>query len=751
MDKSPELSRLYASLVIALASTIASGVSAQGREDLILEEVIVVAQKREQNVQDIPVSVTAVNAETIAQLGIQNTADIVRLAPSLTVIESNHKANSSFSIRGIGTNTYGIGVEQAVATIIDDVALVQQGQSLANLVDVERIEILRGPQSTLFGKASSAGVINITTKQPSEEFEGTVELTATDEEAHNVLGSISGPLGDSLGYRLTGFWNDRDGYIQNLTEGYEDLNGEESQGFRGKLRWAISDTAEATLNAHYSEGESQCCGMNFDDVDPEAKFLGFIPEDFLVGITPSPENRKIRQDTLPNEENDSQGASLRLSFDIGEFNLISVTAYDEWEYINNEDVDFGDLDVLKYLTGGTQHGGFAAHGERDSEFVSQELRLLSPSYDKYDYLLGFYYSDSDINRSFFRVLPLAPADWAGSSGSEYYAIFGQFNWRFTGETSLSLGLRYFEEEISATFTDFADPGAADIDTSDSDDDVVGKISLQHFLDDYSMIFVSYTRGYKGQAYDVTVGFDEEKAENPVAPEISDSYELGLKSTFWDQRMQLNLTAFYAIYDDFQVQTTDATSPVIEFNLDNVGELETQGVELESVALLSEQFTFTFNAAYIDAAVNEFAGAQCYPGQAEEEGCVDGRQDIDNGTLPTSPEWKYTAILDYQLELNSAPFDFFANVLYTWQDEVIFNINQHPLLREDSYGITNLRAGIIDKSNRYEVTAFVNNAFDESYRGQMGDLRPLYDGKKAVIHVIPRNAQRYWGVKVKFNF
>ena len=747
------MNQLPGTVMVAIIATLLSApISsyAESADGLSIEEIIVTAQRREESVQDIPVSVTAINSEQIAQLGIQSTMDIVRIATSLSVLEGNNQTNSTFSIRGIGTNAFGIGVEQAVAMIIDDVALVQQGQALANLVDIERIEVLRGPQSTLFGKASSAGVINITTKQPAESFGGALELGTTNENAYNVLGSVSGPIGDSLGYRITGFWKKRDGYVKNLTPGQGDLNGEESQGFRAKLRWEISETAEAQLTAYYTSEESQCCGRVLADVDPDARLFGFIP-DFKTGITPSPENTTIRQDKLPDSKNDIRGVNFRLSFDIGEFQLISVTAYDSWEYINSEDVDAGDLDVLAALTSGAASGGFFSDATRDSDFISQEIRLLSPAKRKFNYLLGFYYSATDIDRTFFRVLPVAPANWAGSAGSKNYAFFGQFNYQFTGKASIGLGLRYINEKISAEFLNRAATMPIPINATDTDDAVVGKLSFQYFLNDDTMVFASYARGYKGQAYDLTPEFDLDRAANPVEAESSDAYEVGLKSTFWDQRMQLNLTAFHTKYDNFQVQTTDSTSDVVRFQLANVGELETQGVELESIVRLSEQLTLTFNASYTDSSVNDFTGAACYPGQTAAEGCVEQVQTIDGGTLPNSPDLKFTTMLDYERSFENVPLNFFANVLYSWQDEVRFGIDQGPLTVQDSYGITNLRFGIVDKSGRYQVSVFVNNVFDENYRSSLADFRVLFGQRRAVVHVHPRNSQRYVGITTKLNF
>ena len=737
-------------LVGALAAFTASAATAEN--NLQIEEIVVTAQKREQSIQDVPVSVTAITAETISSFGLQSTGDIARLSSSLTVTESNNKTNSAFSIRGIGTNLFGIGIEQGVAVIVDDVSKVQQGQGLANMVDIERIEVLRGPQSTLFGQASSAGVISITTKGPSDEFEGSVELTATDENYYKVMASVSGPISDNAGFRLTAHSSDLDGWVDNLATGVDDFNSEESKGFSGKLYWEINDNVDLQLKAYVTEEESQCCARVLGGFEPGAALFGAIPQSvFAAGVNATDDNTTVRYDTLPNSDNDSQGVSARLSVDIGDFQLISITAYDEWDYTNSEDVDLSELDVLAIFTGGAVNGNFYSDSVRELEFFSQELRLLSPTYDNYDYLLGFYYSDTDVDRSFFRILPVAPANFDAFASNENYAVFGQLNWRPSEKTTVSVGLRYVDEEMSTVVTDFAVATPITIDADDDDNAVTGKISIQRFLNDNSMVFASYTRGHKAQAYDITAGFSQSNADNPIKPETADAFEIGIKSTLWDQRMQLNVTAFQTTYDDFQVQTAITTGPTIVFRKANVGELETKGLEIESLTLLSERFSLIFNAAYIDAVVNDYGGAQCYRYQTEAQGCIAGFPTVDGGDLPNSPEWKYTIAHEYQQGLVNLPFDLYANVLYVWQDEISFGLSQAPFLKEDSYGIANLRFGIVDKEDRYELTAFVNNAFDESYRSELIDFGVLFGNTTALVHITPRNAERYAGLTAKYKF
>lgn len=738
-------------LAAGMLTTLVSGaVSAQQR---MLEEVIVTAQKRAESSQDIPLSVSAISAETIENLGITQTQDLTKLAPSLTLSVASSKQNSSFSLRGVGTQVFTIGVEQSVAVIIDDVSTVQAGQSLSNLADIERIEILRGPQSTLFGKSASAGVLSVVTKRPSEELEGSVEVTLTDENSERVLGSISGPITDSLGYRLSGHWSDQDGYINNLTLG-EDVSSAKSKGFRGKLQWDITDSVEAQLTAYYSKDESTCCAITWLEIDPNARILGFIgePGEVSAGITPSDDNLDFRSDDGPEDETENSGVNLRFSAELGEFNLVSITAGDEWEYSNTADTDISDVDVQGFLTGGAESGGIVQSGVTKTDFFSQEFRLISPSYDQFDYLVGLYYADAETDRVFARV-PLLVNDWAATAGTESLAVFGQMNWRFTEATTLTAGLRWNDEEISADFENILAGPDASIKTKESDSVVLGNLSLQYFLMEDSMLYARYAQGYKGQAYDITGNFDEFRAANPVAPETSDSFEIGFKSMLLDNRLQLNVTAFYTEYEDYQAQSfllDENGTPVTTLN--NVGEVETKGVELESTALIGENLTVNFNAAYIDATMTSFEEAACYAGQDEETGCIDRLQDASGGDLPNSPEWKWTLMADYHIEMASMPFDGFLSFSYVWQDEVQFRLDQNPLTTYDSYGVGDFSLGINERDNdRYRVTLFVNNVADETYSSRIVDWRQLYGGSMALSNTFARNSQRYYGVRAKFNF
>ena len=743
-------------ILLAIAGVPVAGAQTTQSSGLALEEIIVKAQKRDENLQNIPVSVSVLDADHISKLGIVNSVDIVKSVPSLTVDNFHSSSMSSFSIRGIGTTALTIAVEQSVAYVVDDVASVGRGQALQNLVDIQSIEVLRGPQSTLFGKSASAGAILVTTKDPSTELEGHLEGTYTDDEEFIGKASISAPITDTLAFRLSGFWRDWDGNVDNLTTG-ETINGAETYGLRGKLGWDISENVSAMLTAHYYDDDSGCCVPPFLALDPEAKLFGFVPGEPIAGINPGDENDKVRLDYGWNPFSEETGVSLRIQASVGEFDLLSITSVNEWEYENDHDIDFSDTDIVGFATGGAGSGGLTQLTQYDTDFFSQEFRLLSPDYDNLSYLVGLYYSDYDsevFQDSFFLVQSVT---FTGATNNQTAALFTNLTWNFLENTALTGGLRYHREEVEAEYQDLITPGAPILGHDDSDDTVTGKLALQHFLSEDVMLFLSYATGYKGIAYNLSASTTASELEDSVDPEESESIELGIKSHLWDRRVLLNATVFWAEYEDYQEQSSvisvdvEGGGAALESVLENVGTLETSGVELETTFLLTEGLKLSLNGVYMDATVKEFRNADCYPGQTAEQGCIGGTQDIRNGDLPIAPDWKYSVVLDYQHEFESLPFNGFAVFDYFWQDDVIFAITQDPLEVQSDYGIANLRLGLTDKRDRYQVSFFVNNLFDETYTAGTWNAAVMFAGREAVLGSVPRNSQRYAGVTAILNF
>ena len=728
-------------------------------EELVIEEIFVTATKRAKSVQDVPVSVNAVDVATIEALGIDEFTDITRIAPSLTINQGDWATNSGINLRGIGTNVFSINIEPSVSVIVDDVPIVRSAQAFSDLMDIERIEVLRGPQSTLFGKSSSAGVINVVTKSPGDEFDISLDAMVTDDDETSFAASMGGPLSDLVGFRLSGYVKDRtDGHVENLSNG-ADINGSESSGARARLVWEVSDTLTATLNASFSESEVECCARPYREVPSTAAFLGAIPATaILQDLNPDEDNDEVRIDDPVETESDDWSTSLRLSLALGEHELLSITSYTEWDYEVTTDVDGTDFDFLSQFTGGALSGGISQGGGFELDSLTQELRLISPASDNFEYVLGFFYSDINFDRDFMRG-PLFGADWVAKTGTESLALYGQGTWSIGERTDLIFGLRFNREEISHEFDNLL--SSSSFGGSDTETAVPGRLGVQHYINDHVMLFTTWSIGYKGQGYDISSSFNQATSDNPVGSEDSDAFEIGMKATFLDGRLQLNPTIFYARYDDFQAQQARIVGNVVELGIANVGKLKTQGIEVDFQALLSENLRVVGGLAWVDAEIDEFEGADCWPGQTA--GCNEildnmgmgtgsSAQDLSGEELNNSPDLKLTLSTEYTLPTDSLPFDFFINAAYQWQDNVNFSLLADPGAEQDSYGILNLSIGLVERQEgRYKATLFVNNLMDEEYAQGIGNAGGLWGRAPVYIHTYPREATRYAGLRVGVTF
>ncbi|HEY0283924.1 MAG TPA: TonB-dependent receptor, partial [Vicinamibacterales bacterium] len=545
-----------------------------------LEEVIVTATKREQSVQEVPQAVQVVSADQLASAGIHEFADLTRIAPSMVIKPAEHPVNASVSIRGIGTFAFSIGVEPSVAVQVDDVPVAFQARAFTDLSDVQRIEVLRGPQSTLYGKAASAGLINIVTFGPTENFEGNVHvLGTTDEEFVGGIG-LSGPIGENLGYRISAQHTTYDGNVENLFSG-DKTNGRESTTVNGKLVWSPSDNFTATLGGNYIDGETTV-GRPFVRLDPAALLRNdpTLPNSVtLPGVDADADNTDISNNFDAGTDYEGYGGSLKLEFGLpASHTLLSISSYDHFELNDLLDQDDTSAPTLSNI----QVGVF------ESKQLTQEIRLLSSDDQPLRYTLGLYYGDTQLDRDFVRGPIFALARWVASSDSTQSAIFGQADWEFIEGTTLTAGIRHQEEDIDYTFLDIQN-GNAFFDGDATDKFETYRLGLQHQFTDDIMVYAAYATGHKGQTFDLTTGFNlNRQLAGPVLPETSDSYEIGARMQFFESRLTVNTTVFDVHYDDFQAQGIEfLPDGSFNFRLSNVGKVRTRGVEIDSAASVGE--------------------------------------------------------------------------------------------------------------------------------------------------------------------
>lgn len=731
----------------SVAAIVAAGTAAAQTADVTEQAqadgagvIVVTAQKRTQDILEVPAAVSAINEETLDAAQVKDFTDITNVSPSVTVATAGNSASSTVSLRGVGTLSFSTSVEPSVSVVVDDVALLQQGQAFGKLNDIARIEVLRGPQDSLFGKNASAGVINIVTKDPGNELSGFVEGLLTDDNEVRINGNVSVPIGDNAGFRLNAFYGDRKGYIRNLTNNTW-LNGEESWGARAKLNFDPG-ALSIQLIGDYSRIKSNGNQPTYYYVAPGTLQNGRPIA--LGGVTPGLANTDVTVNDDQQSDSEQYLASVKISLDLGFADLTSISSYQDWTLETSSDFDFTPSFVIRQ------------GGPYNAKQLAQELRLTSDTAGALDYLIGLYYADGETDRQFSRdtasFLAFLRRNWDSTASTKTLAAFAQVGYDLTDATKLTVGGRVNREKIGVFYRDNIPSTPIIYQGKASDTAVTGKASLQHFLSDEMMVYASVATGYKGQAYDISSGFNQARIDDLVKSENSVAYEAGLKGRFWDNRGSFGLTGFWTDYDDFQAQSVEFVGGAIQPTLRNVGKLRTKGIEFESTLNPMEGLNLFASAAYVDARIREFPNASCYPGQTAAQGCVGGSQNLAGARLANSPKFKYNIGGIFETPLGATPLSFFTSANYVWQDDVNFALDGNPLTVQDSYGIANATVGLRETENRnWEVSLFVNNLFDQQYAAILTDYSDNGYTGKAIIQQVPRNYGRYFGMKLRFGF
>lgn len=615
---------------LSVAIKTAVGITAMGMlsnvhaETLVLEEVIVTAQKRSESLQDVPVAVTAFSADTIQEAGISDTSDIAVMTPSLNANASASPFTTRLTIRGIGTSQSDPALEPSVGMFVDGVFLGRSGLGTSDLTDIERIEVLQGPQGTLYGKNTNAGAISIITKRPNfEEFEGYVEASAGNYSMGKLTATASGPLGDTVAYRLSGNINQRDGYYDNAGAGVDDQNDADDWNLQGKLLWEPTDQLSVLLSAAHVERDSTCCGA--DSTQSEVVQQALINQ----GLAPDkndPYDYKVATDQQDSFSMKSDLVSLHIDYDLDWGTITSITAWNDYNYTTSVDADRSQLDLLNYSTD--------EYHEGDS--LSQELRLDSSFGDNIDYMVGlFYYEQSTqrgdksptitIGEDFITIadqqdLPFPfptigfiaqPGDhlrYQNTWDNETIAVFGQATWHLGERWHLTGGLRWTDEERKADlFSEsvstaplapaislisvFSTPIDAKLDRTSDNVDWLAKLAYD--IGDSSMIYASASTASKSGNFNGVNGAPEEREFDD---EDTISYELGFKSTLLDSRMRLNAAAFYSEIENYQFQAQLETG--IGTFVSTAGEVETSGIDIQLEALPLPNLTLTAGLLYM---------------------------------------------------------------------------------------------------------------------------------------------------------
>jgi iron complex outermembrane receptor protein len=738
-------------------------------------EIVVTAQKRSERLQEVPVAVSVLSGQSLEQAARPSIESAAQLVPSLNFLKSGTTLNQTIFLRGVGTATFSIAGEPSVSTVVDGVVYARSGEAFSDLVDIAQMEVLRGPQGTLFGKNASAGVINVTTQAPTQQFGGSFEASYFDRSEYRAKGVLNVPLGPDLAGRFTGFYGEYDGNIRNLATN-EWVNGYRHYGGRAQFLYDPGPV-RLYLVADFHDNDDDCCA----DIIATGPLTGAgVPTTSLAfNVLPAPrgaDTREVLQNLVTATQETGWGVSLQGDIELGRNTLTSITAYREWD---NAEIRDGDWLDRAYVGFPQLHDD----GPQDSTTFTQEFRLTSPAADAFSWVLGAYYSHAVSERTFTRnviqctATATAPANTLIPCGSananpatfpsgtatfgstfDNYALFGQGTLRLGEAFRLIAGLRYSHDNLSVFHsrnTTLAGPGiqpsfpvtatgtgqpATVFATETKNDNLSGKAALQYDLSRDVMAYASYARGYKGPAYNVFFNLTA-TGTNVIEPETSDAFEIGLKNTLLDGTMTLNLAGFYAKYYNFQANNPDVVAGVVVTRFTNAGEVSTGGVEIDLNWVPMDDFTVTGGVAYTDAHVDRFNVA---PGAAPTAIVPPGTP------LGYAPKWKGALAADYRWRTGSSIDAFFgANMNFQSSQLSLFTPNavQRQFGTIPAYALVNLLAGVGGAQDGWKLTVQVRNLFDKSYAAAIVSGGP----GGSYRYQIPRDADRYWGVTGKINF
>ena len=765
--------RLCGASLATMAMFAATPAFAQAADNADDGDIIVTANRVEQNLQDVPIAVSAVSGDRLLDTGTTSLENIGDLVPSVTFRKGTTSANSAIFLRGVGTITFSVAAEPSVSTVVDGIVLSRSGQSFIDLVDIDRLEVLRGPQGTLFGKNASAGLVNIISAggTDSVEFSGVAEYYEGDE--FRVRGSVSGPLSANLSGRLTGFYGTYDGNIRNINPGVgQDVNGYEHYGVRGILDYD-GDGARVRIIGDYFEANDDCCA-EVTGVSRGATL------DALLGFTVGrgEDQRTVNHNVVTTTADRQWSLTANADFDLSDTHTLNLIAgYRNWQ---NAEVREGDFLPLAVIGGAQLHD----NGFVETDQYSFEARIASDQTAAFSYQVGAFIWYSQNSQDFTRrvttctlstvaALPggavqcnlgafnatnnttFPTATSRSDVDSTDYAAFAQGTYRFSDQFSLTAGIRWTKDELSYVHTrapgidartglPATGPGVSgnpaggliasggngtNTSTGDSNNsNVSGRVSAQFEPNDDLLLYASWTRGYKGPAFNVFFNHTAPTNAVPIGEETSDSFEIGLRSQFADI-VTFNATAFQATYDGFQANNFVLLNGAVVTNLTNAGQVRTTGFEVDAIVEATDDLTFRASVAYADAKVRRF-----------NPNPLTNAPSALNGTrLPLAPEWSYNIGADYSTDITSG-LRLFVNSSYNYTDDQFSDLgNAGPI---NSYGIWNASIGIGDTDGRYRLTLVGRNLGDTSYV-----LLNTSAGQR--LH-IPRDADRYFGVNFRMN-
>ncbi len=748
------MSKLLSKSVMAVAvSAIALTTNAA-----TLEEIVVTAQQRAESLQDVPVSVAAVTAKKISDSGIVDLQGLSELVPNFSINETG--ISTTVTIRGISSGINS-GFEQSVGMYNDGIFYGRDQLARVPMIDMERVEVLRGPQGILFGKNSIAGAVSQISAKPTDEFEGSVTaLYEPDHGETDLRMVLSGPLTDNLSGRLAVMTRELDGYVKNTELGVDEQN-EDEQVVRATLRWDVNDSVTATLKS--SQSTFDVLGRNME------VYQSFGHLEALNSVYNSPtapwsvdtELNYIADNNGHFSNNEVNNSTLTVDWDLEGLTLTSVTGYVDYEFTESCDCDFTGAPV------------FDAGRQEEYQQLSQEFRLTSDLGSNFDYIAGLFFQDTDLTYADQIQLPdptvvntalgllgagalqpFAPGsstDRTFNQEGEVIALFAQGTWSVSEALRLTVGGRYTEEKkdanrqqrhkANATFGGQYMPAVTADPVSGAYNVLYGIFAIEAYdqingkLDDSSfspvvtmewdanpdtMVYATWTKGYKSGGFDArSNGHPDASVNNGLksgaaitgswefANEEATSVELGSKMSLADGAAELSVAWYMTDYTDLQVSQFDGT---LGFNVTNAGEAKVKGIEADGRWALTDNITLTGSVAYLDFNYEKFPNSQCYFQQEDTDG--DKLCDAGGKRKEFTPELQANLGAAWASEMSNG-LELNASLDVSFMDEYLYAANLDPRSKQDAYSMVNARIALAGSEGAWELALLGRNLTDET--------------------------------------
>lgn len=715
-----------------------------------LGDIIVTAQKKQESLQNVPISVDVVGAETLDRLSLSNFDELSGKIPNFSVRKSG--STSLISIRGIGSGG-DRGFEQSVGMFVDGVFAGRDQQFAVPFFDLERVEVLKGPQSILFGKNTIAGAVNITTAGPTEVPRASLTAEYETEARERVVsGYVSGPLTETLRGRLAVRLSENDGYLFNtLTDRRE--RGSQDALIRASVEWEPSDTFQ--INAKYEHGNVNRTGSPFQLIS-FGKYTNV-----LKAFDPKLEDNLDLQSSSgrfynDDEEIQSDNFALEMRKDIGEFVLTSVTGISSFDSKQNNDADGTSIPLIGY--------------KQSEEFrqFSQELRLESPQDQRFEYTLGAFYQRGtyftdprlDVDGSLLGM-PKVSSLRSFDQTSTIWSAFAEGKWHLNDAFTVVGGLRFTDETKSAdkqntilkfgTHTPETNPmilavsksvlGSVNFssDLERNESNVSPSLALQYESANWGMAYLKATQGFKSGGFDVA---DQSSLSQEYEGEEATSFELGWKTRLADNRAEVNIALFRTDFEDLQVSAFDG----VRFLTTNAAEARSQGVEVNGRWQITPALYFTGSAAYTDAAYQNYTGAVCTAEQKEAyTGPGSCLQDLSGRPLFASSKWSGNANLEHVADLpNGLLLQSNIGINYRSKHYVATDLSEASL--QDGYASFDAGVALVSQDNRWRASFLVKNIGDERAMGYVINV-PIFSGVRVASIVPPRT----YGFSLTLNY